>query len=107
MNSFRTGILKYSGYMLALSYSMNKLYEDSQELYAAVGEKYSDGMILDLRAHSEYWREFTDTKLSEVGEKMNNAYLKANSQVDGTKSYGRMVDLLLAQRRSRMNASGQ
>ncbi|MFR7404478.1 MAG: DUF3810 family protein [Coriobacteriaceae bacterium] len=29
----------------------------------------------------------------------NNAYLKANQQQDGTRSYGRMVDLLLAEAR--------
>jgi hypothetical protein len=28
---------------------------------------------------------------------MNDSYLKANSQQDGVKSYGRMVDLLLAE----------
>jgi hypothetical protein len=31
---------------------------------------------------------------------MNDAYLKANSQTDGTQSYGRMVDLLLEWRRT-------
>ena len=31
---------------------------------------------------------------------MNDTYLKANAQEDGTKSYGRMVDLLLALRRT-------
>ena len=32
---------------------------------------------------------------SEVSEKVNNTYLKSNMQEDGTKSYGRMVDLLI------------
>ena len=30
---------------------------------------------------------------------MNDTYLRANSQKGGVKSYGRMVDLLLAERR--------
>ena len=32
---------------------------------------------------------------------MNDMYLKANAQETGTKSYGRMVDLLLAWNRSK------
>ena len=49
-----------------------------------------------------YWEQFEDTVLSTAGEKMNDTYLKANSVEDGTKSYGRMVDLLLAERRKRL-----
>ena len=92
--------LRYSGYMLALVYAGNKLYADSKELYSKVFATYSEGMIADLRQHSAYWKQFEDTVLSEVGEKMNDTYLKANKQTDGTKSYGRMVDLLLAEYRA-------
>lgn len=92
--------LEYSGYMLALVYAGNKLYADSPELYASIYSMYTDGMRADLKEHSKYWKQFEDTVLSEVGEKMNDTYLKANNQTDGTKSYGRMVDLLLAQYRA-------
>ncbi|MBP5332194.1 MAG: DUF3810 domain-containing protein [Lachnospiraceae bacterium] len=95
--------LRYSGYMLALVYAGNKLYADSPELYSEVFATYSEGMIEDFREHSRYWKQFEDTVLSEVGEKMNDTYLKANNQTDGTKSYGRMVDLLLAQYRAEHN----
>jgi hypothetical protein len=57
-------------------------------------------MVADMMAQSEYWKQFEDTVASEIGESMNNAYLKANNQTDGTKSYGRMVDLLLAEWRA-------
>lgn len=30
-------------------------------------------------------------------EQLNDAYLKANGQTEGVRSYGRMVDLLIAQ----------
>lgn len=93
--------LKYSGYMLALVYAGNRLYADSKELYFEVLSTYSEGVLADLRENSEYWKQFEDTVLSEAGEKMNNTYLKANNQTDGTKSYGRMVDLLLAEYRNK------
>lgn len=91
--------LRYSGYMLALIHSTNRLYEQDPELYRSL--RWDSGIVADLRANSEYWDEFEDTVLDEAGEKMNNAYLKANAQEDGTKSYGRMVDLLLAEYRAR------
>ncbi|MCR5321999.1 MAG: DUF3810 domain-containing protein [Lachnospiraceae bacterium] len=91
--------LRYSGYMLALVYAGNRLYSDSKELYYEVLATYSEGILADFRENNEYWKQFEDTALSEAGEKMNNTYLKANNQTDGTKSYGRMVDLLLAEYR--------
>ena len=93
--------LRYSGYMLALVNATNKLYSADKEKHTKVCELFSRGIWLDFAKHSEYWKQFEDTKLSEVGETMNNTYLKLNSVEDGTKSYGRMVDLLLAEWRSR------
>lgn len=91
--------LNYSGYMLALINAGNRLYEDDRELYFKVVGTYSEGVRADLKKNNEYWDAFRDKVTSEVGEKINNAYLKANNVEDGTKSYGRMVDLLLAEYR--------
>lgn len=91
--------LRYSGYMEALIIAGNRLYEDSAELYYEVATLYDDGIYADFAANNEYWKQFEDTKTNEIGEKVNDTYLKVNKQTDGTKSYGRMVDLLLAERR--------
>jgi len=91
--------LKYSGYMLALVYAGNQLYAADADLYFQLASGYSKGVRLDFAENSRYWEEFKDTVLSEAGEKMNNTYLKINNVEDGTKSYGRMVDLLLAEYR--------
>ena len=93
--------LRYSGYMLALVCAGNKLYEESADLYRQLYSTYSAGVIADFRENSAYWKEFKDTVLERAGEKMNDTYLKINNQTDGTKSYGRMVDLLIAEYRSR------
>ena len=37
---------------------------------------------------------------------MNDAYLKSQGQKEGVRSYGRMVDLLLAERRARSAVLG-
>ena len=93
--------LVYSGYMLALVHTGNQLYSADKEKYMELSVKYSAGVNLDFYENSRYWDEFKDTVLSDAGEKMNNTYLKINNVDDGTKSYGRMVDLLLAERRAR------
>jgi hypothetical protein len=90
---------QYSGIMLALSYAGNQLYKQDATLYKQVQEKYSTGMMADLREEYYYWKQFEDTVISTVSNTMNDNYLKANSQDDGVKSYGRMVDLLLAEYR--------
>ncbi|HKL79983.1 MAG TPA: DUF3810 domain-containing protein [Mobilitalea sp.] len=89
--------LKYSSTMLALVISGNALYTQDIDLYRKV--EYSDEVLRDLRANSRYWAKYEDTVVSTISNKVNDTYLKANSQADGVKSYGRMLDLLLAKYR--------
>lgn len=85
----------YSGTMLALTYSMNSLYAEDPESYASLRETYSQDVKNDMIFSWNYWKNF-DTKVAKISNNINDAYLKANNQDDGVKSYGRMVDLLLA-----------
>jgi len=85
----------YSGTMLALSYSMNALYSEDYDAFVKLHEKYSEGVKRDMKYTGDYWEQF-QTKIAEISHNINDTYLRANNQVDGVKSYGRMVDLLLA-----------
>lgn len=91
--------LKYSGLMEALILSGNALYSKNPDLYYEIRAGYDEGVNRDLAANSAYWARFHDTKISNTAEKLNDSYLKANNQSDGVQSYGRMVDLLLAEYR--------
>ena len=94
--------LRYSGSMLALIYVGNALYgKDADAYFEIYRQYYSEGMRRDLSANNEYWDQFEDTKVAEVANKVNDTYLKANEQDDGVQSYGRVVDLLLAEYRQR------
>lgn len=95
-------IVRYSGLFSALVHAMNKLYENDRTLYIALRETYCDGPDRDMARETDYWAPYKDTVVSQKAEAQNNAYLKANQQTDGTKSYGRMVDLLLAEYRARL-----
>ncbi len=90
-------VLKYSGLMLALSYVGNQLYNQSTEYYEKARALYTEEMNADLRENYYYWVQFEDTVISTASNTINDNYLKANNQSDGVKSYGRMVDLLLAE----------
>jgi hypothetical protein len=90
---------RYSSTMLALVIAGNALYEQNPDMYFEIRDLYSEGVLKDIRANSAYWQKYEDTVISTVSNKINDTYLKANAQADGVKSYGRMLDLLLAKYR--------
>lgn len=49
----------------------------------------------DLNANSLFWDQY-EGKVAETATKVNDTYLKLHQQKDGVKSYGRVVDLMLA-----------
>ncbi len=88
--------LAYSGTLNALKYALNALYADStEEEYLAVYETIPLSVRRDYRANYLYWQQFQG-KITDIATAANDTYLKANAQADGVKSYGRIVDLLLA-----------
>ncbi len=93
--------LQYSGAMFAYTYCMNALYSASGvERYREIYGQLSPQAIQDRRYMSEWWTQY-DTPVKEVSNQVNHTYLQANAQSDGTKSYGRMVDLMLAEFKNR------
>ena len=98
----RSGVpeLQYSGAMFAYTYCMNALYNDGGvELYSEIYGQLCKRALADRQYMNQWWKQY-DTPMREVSDQVNNTYLQANAQADGTKSYGRMVDLMLAEFRS-------
>ncbi len=94
---------KYSGKLFAFIYASNALFDTDNNAASQVFSKLSDGVRRDLDANSAYWKQF-EGPVAEVSNSVNNSYLQANHQEDGIKSYGRMVDLLLAEYRAKKEA---
>lgn len=90
---------RYSGAVTAFTYASNALYAADAKAADPVFSGLSDGVRRDLQFNNDYWNRFKGPA-AEAGDKVNNSYLKANSQKDGVQSYGRMVDLLLALQRA-------
>lgn len=89
---------QYSAYVYSLRFALNRLYKADKEKYDYVYMLISDEVKNDLVQYNIYWSKY-QTKISEISHTMNDVYLKVNSQKDGSQSYGRMVDLLLAEYR--------
>lgn len=87
---------QYSGYLLATIYSMSELYKHDPESYKELALTYNDAVKRDLKHHAAFWKQF-EGPAEELQERINDTYLKSNKQTDGIYSYGRMVDLLLAE----------
>lgn len=85
----------YSGNLEGWVYCMNVLYEADYEAWEEVRAGLSPEVEADLRANREFWAKYDGT-VAEVANQVNDAYLKANDQEDGVKSYDRMVDLIVS-----------
>jgi len=92
-------LFRYSGTVYALIYAMNALYSHDPEKAAAISDNYGEGLRRDLQDISAYWKQY-EGRVEEFTEDVNDAYLKSNRQEEGVQSYGRMVDLLLAEQRT-------
>ena len=93
------GAFRYSGYITGWIYATNALAKTDQEAYWEICGQLSEKAWEDLRYNNEFWGKY-EGKAAEVSNRMNDTYLKLNSQSDGVNSYGRMVDLMLAYARS-------
>lgn len=91
-------LIRYSGYSLAYSYALSALAQTDEDAARAVSAQLSDEVRADRMESMGFWAEY-EGPFRTFAQQANDAYLKANSQLDGTQSYGRMVDLLLAERR--------
>lgn len=88
--------LSYSAWLCAFVYVNNALYAaDSAAWQACYGELCQE-VRLDLRIHSESLARFRDSTAQKLGSQANDALIRATGQPEGLRSYGRVVDLMLA-----------
>ena len=91
-------VFRYSGYLTGWVYAGNALARVDMRRYIELTNQLCEEARQDLDENSDFWNRY-ESKVSEAATRMNDTYLKMNSQADGVKSYGRMVDLMLSYRR--------
>lgn len=92
-------MMRYSGYLLAYDNAISALRKVDPEAASAIASGLSAAVQRDLAQRAEHWAKY-EGPVQDVSNAANDTYLKANNQADGMRSYGRMVDLLLAEQRA-------
>ena len=86
---------QYSGYLTGWIYATNALYKENPEQYFELYGRLPETAVNNLAANTLFWDKY-EGKVAETATKINDTYLKLNEQEEGVKSYGRVVDLMLA-----------
>lgn len=94
---------RYSGYLTGWVYAGNALARADADAYLRLRQRLPREAMADLQYNNRFWTRY-DGQVAEVSGKMNDTYLKMQNQADGVKSYGRMVDLMLAYYREQLSS---
>lgn len=99
---------RYAGYMEALLYCKNALYDTDMDLWEEVNSTLSDGMRADFRANNEFIEKFRyippedpedEPQVNEIWEmagSVNDAFITVQGVPEGAESYDQVVELILA-----------
>jgi hypothetical protein len=90
---------RYSGRLAASVYAMNALASRDPAARERLEAGRSAGVARDLAALLA-WAERHRGPAERFAARVNDAYLRSQGQREGVESYGRVVDLLLAERRA-------
>ncbi len=85
----------YSGWLFGYVHLCNALYKADADRYYELAAALPEPVKADLWANNEYWARF-ETKAAKVSEKVYDTMLKSYGQELGVRSYGAVVDLLIA-----------
>lgn len=85
---------RYSGYLLGWIYAGNALAKEDMKEYIRLYGLLDTKVKEDLEENSRFWARY-EGKAAETADRINDTYLKLNGQAEGTKTYGRVVDLMI------------
>ena len=86
--------LRYSAYLDVYSNILSALYDEDPKLVSSV--PIEKRIINDRLSYSKFFDKYRESKASEVTNTINNSYLQANGQVEGTKSYDMITEMVCA-----------
>ena len=91
-------LFRYSGARAALAEAMAQLRAARPDEWKAIRASLGPGVLADEAAETAWLRQHQG-RFSRVQGRIYDGYLKTQGQLDGARSYGRVVDLLIAERR--------
>ncbi len=88
--------LNYCGYAQILEYLGNALHASDSEKFQTLLLSYPQGLLEEYLSYSNMFSKYSDSTASEISGAVNDAYLKSQGQVEGTKSYDLVTELATA-----------
>ena len=84
----------YSGYLMAVRFCLFEIYQMDREKFEALKIKLNQGILKDIRQSEAFWESYQNWTEKYFKTFYDN-FLKANKQIDGMKSYNKVVVLLI------------
>ena len=91
-----SSLLRYSGYFTAFQYCIGALRREDSKAADGVWADCPEQVVQDAAANAAHNRKY-EGKVQEAVQRVNNGYLKAFNHPEGVKSYGLVVDYLIAE----------
>ncbi|MBE6990467.1 MAG: DUF3810 domain-containing protein [Ruminococcaceae bacterium] len=88
-------LYRYSGWLMGYVHLSNALYSADREAWQTVRDTLPAAVVADIHANNEYWAA-NHTSFTEATQKVYDSFIKTNGDPNGVKSYGMVVDMLLA-----------
>ena len=89
-------ITNYSGWLMGYVYLGNALYSADREAWERVYISLPETVRADLTYNNLYWDQFEDTVVEQVSNTVYDGLLKSYGEETGIRSYGTVVDMLVA-----------
>jgi len=89
-------VYEYSGWLLGYIHLNNALYQADQAMWRQMWDSLPEGAQKDIQDNNAYWAQFKEGAASKTAQKFYDGLLKGYGVEEGIRSYGTVVDLLVA-----------
>lgn len=88
--------IRYSGYLNMYEYLNSAIYSEDYEVFKEIFLTLDIRIRGEMNSYNEFFKKYRDNYVADISTSINDAYLKAQGQSAGEKSYGMVVDLACA-----------
>ncbi len=93
--------LSYSANITMLDYLIPEVYELNSEKAEKLMLQFGVKIIMENNAYRKFFDKYSQSKASELADKVNDTYLKSQGQESGVKSYSQCINLLISYLKSK------
>ena len=88
--------IQYSAYLNVQEYILDALRKADKDAYNKFMAKVSGQVMGELRAYSTFYNQYKNKTVQQITSTVNNSFLQSQGQTQGIKSYGLVVDAVVA-----------